>query len=195
MSLSYCADTSAANWIIQSRTPPTQLIYFGPAGFEAYARLRFIPDPTMQNQAEADVARLDSHLPDLTQARRALHLLSQFTETAQDCYFCAWDGYSDVDLSAAASQGSFFSVPDRRLAMLQGSLSAIDNWGENFGADTACPPPALMWPADHSWCFASDVDPHWAGIGASRAAIDALLVDLEIDVVMADPAKVQPSYI
>jgi hypothetical protein len=55
-------------------------------------------------------------------------------------------------------------------------------------------PPAFAWPADHSWCFARDVDPHWAGIGAEKAAIDTLLNTPELDVVPAQPTEPQPTY-
>lgn len=54
--------------------------------------------------------------------------------------------------------------------------------------------PAFVWPADHAWCVANDVDPHWAGIGASRHAIDDLVADLRLDVVDADPRDAQPAY-
>ena len=55
-------------------------------------------------------------------------------------------------------------------------------------------PPAFVWPADHAWIFVSDVDPHWAGIGASRAAIEELIDDPVLDVVAADPNLTQPYY-
>ena len=55
-------------------------------------------------------------------------------------------------------------------------------------------PPAFAWPADHRWCFASNVDPHWAGIGSEQAAIDTLLNTPELDVVPAQPTEPQPTY-
>jgi hypothetical protein len=54
--------------------------------------------------------------------------------------------------------------------------------------------PAFIWPADRRWCFTSDVDPHWAGIGGEAAAIDALIAADDIDVVRADPAVPAPAY-
>jgi hypothetical protein len=53
----------------------------------------------------------------------------------------------------------------------------------------------LVWPADHAWCIANDVDPHWAGIGASVAAIDELLADPRLDIVRDDPGQAQPYYL
>jgi hypothetical protein len=55
-------------------------------------------------------------------------------------------------------------------------------------------PPAFAWPAAHSWCFARDVDPHWAGIGVEQAAIDTLLNAPELDVVPAQPTAPQPTH-
>ena len=55
--------------------------------------------------------------------------------------------------------------------------------------------PAFVWPADQSWCIANDVDPHWAGIGADTSAIEDLVADPRLDVVVADPEEVQPYYL
>ena len=56
------------------------------------------------------------------------------------------------------------------------------------------PDPAFIWPADHAWCIANDVDPHWAGVGADGSAIDELLADSRLDVVPADRSQDQPYY-
>jgi hypothetical protein len=55
-------------------------------------------------------------------------------------------------------------------------------------------PPAFVWPAVRRWCFTSDVDPHWAGIGASIAAINALVSEASLDVLPARPDERQPLY-
>jgi len=102
MVLRFCTDTAAASWLLRSDTPPMQLISFGPAGYEAFARLRFIPDPTSADQAEADVDMPDDHPSDITQARQALRRLASFTATPTDCYFGVWDGYSDLELPPGA---------------------------------------------------------------------------------------------
>ena len=52
----------------------------------------------------------------------------------------------------------------------------------------------FIWPADHAWCVAHDVDPHYAGIGASSAAVADLLAQPDLDVVPADPRVEQPYY-
>lgn len=194
MRLSYCPDLTAAGWLVRSDTPAGQLITCGPASFEAFARLRFIPDPSGPGQAEADVEVPDGHPSDIAQARRALHLLARFTATPQECYFCLWDGYSDAPLPPEARRGPLVELPHRRYALLRGSLSDIDAWETDLGGGQPIPPPAFVWPADRRWCFTSDVDPHWAGIGAERAAVDALVGDPLLDVVPARPADNHPLY-
>ncbi len=54
MTLTYCWDLSAADWIAHSDLRWSQLVGFGPASFEAYARLRFLPDPVRPGQSEND---------------------------------------------------------------------------------------------------------------------------------------------
>lgn len=90
--------------------------------------------------------------------------------------------------------GALVHLPHRSYALLRGSLEAIDGWEDELGGGQPIPPPAFVWPADRRWCFANDVDPHWAGIGAEDAAIKALLADPELDVVRARPDDAQPLY-
>ena len=171
-----------------------QLIGFGPPDFAAYVRLRYIPDPAKPDQMEADVNVADDYPSDIEQARRALDHLGRFTTTPEDCYFCVWGGRSDVHFPPEVRAGPMVTIPDRRYFLIHGSLTDLDRWDEALGGSGYPPPPSFTWPADHSWCLASDVDPHWAGIGASQTAIDSLLNDAGLDVVPAQPADPQPAY-
>lgn len=192
--LRHWPDPAAARWLIESGTPDEQLIFFGPSGFEASARLRFIPDPSRPGQDEADVVVPNDHLPDLVQARLALRRLAHFTATPEDCYFCFWEGYSDVELPPGLTGTSMVVLPHRRYALFRGPLRGIDTFARDFGSGRQVAPPAFVWPADHRWCFASDVDPHWAGIGAEQAAVNALMADVDLDLVPARSDAPQPLY-
>lgn len=191
MQLRHVADASAAEWI--SGWSFEELVNFGSSGFEAYARLRFIPDPTRLGQREADVELPAAHLSDLEQAGRALDQLGQHTATADHCYFCLWDGYG-VPPPIGPGRPTTLHLPDRTYTLMEGSLDTLRTWDTGPGQGGPAVPPALIWPADHSWCFVSDVDPHWAGIGASVGAIGQLLDDPRLDVVTADPRSPQPYY-
>lgn len=192
MTLTMCQELEVFNWIAHSDTPLWQLIYFGPRGFAASARLRFIPDPTGPGQAEADADVGEAHPPDIAQMQRALRLLAGSTEPSMDWYFCVWDGYGEIT-RPTNSAPRYVAVPHRRYALLQGDLSDVDTWSEQLGHEVDFPP-AFAWPADQSCCFASDVDPHWAGIGGSQDAIDRLVRDEILDVVPVDPEADQPVY-
>jgi hypothetical protein len=193
VTLKYCDDMSAADWIVQAHIPWEQLVNFGPPDFPAYARLRFIPDPTKPGQDEADATIAEDHPSDIEQARRALEHLRSFTATPEDCYFCVWEGYPDLNFPPSVLYAPMVSIPNRRYFLLKGSLTDLGSW-EEVVRDVGDFPPAFAWPADHNWCFARDVDPHWAGIGAERAAIDTLLNAPELDVVPAQPTERQPTY-
>jgi len=217
-----CSDLSAADWITFSDQPWEQLVGFGPGGFPAYARLRFLPDPAYEGQRENDVDVDDAH-DETAQLRVALETLTRHTRTPDDCYFCLWDGWgADIEggdgarsldyQTGTVSRGPLIApafppsvlhgpkvvVPNRAYFLFRGSVSDFGDWG---AADAwpgqprrHMPDPAFTWPADHAWCVANDVGPHWAGIGADVAAIDELLADPRLDVVPADPYRDQPSY-
>ncbi|HWS37877.1 MAG TPA: hypothetical protein VN408_34730 [Actinoplanes sp.] len=170
MTLHRCTDMSGADWLVQSATDGSRLITMGPDGFAAYARLRYIPDPA-DGQDENDVEVPEDHPDDLTQAVRALRVLAAFTSTPDDCFFAVWDGYGEVGDGPLLTGLAY-----RHLALFRGPLRGVTEL-----PDTA--PPAMVWPADQNWFFASDVDPTWAGIGAGPTAIRALLATPGLDVV------------
>lgn len=184
----------AARWLVESRTPFEQLITFGPSVFTAYARLRFIPDPSRSGQDEADNVLPINRLSELEQTQRVLHHLAQYTSTPADCCFCIWDGYPDITVPPEVGETELVVLPHRRYVMFRGPVSWIDSFAADFGSSRSIAPPAFVWPADHSWCFARDVDPHWAGVGAPRAALDTLAADALLDVVPAVPGEPQPRY-
>jgi hypothetical protein len=96
VTLTVCRELSAADWIQHSELPWPQLVGFSPAGFDAYARLRLLPDPTRPGQRENDVGegwRLD-------QLPRLFEVLTTHTATPNDCYFCVWDGYGNTAVAS-----------------------------------------------------------------------------------------------
>jgi hypothetical protein len=80
-----------------SELPWQQLVGFGPAGFPAYARLRFLPDPVYEGQSENDVDVDEDALTETAQLCAVLEALTGHTRTPDDCYFCLCDGWgSDI---------------------------------------------------------------------------------------------------
>jgi hypothetical protein len=223
VTLRLCEDIAAADWITHSSLPWTQLVGFGPAGFDAYARLRLLPDPEYPGQSETDAvtsAWRSQQLPIL------FTVLGQHTSTPDDCYFCVWEGFLDLghrtvhpdDDTHVASPASDavpatapevpgppwvpqvprVEVPNRAYWLFQGPLSDAGSWEAADGwperGSQQGAEPAFVWPEDRAWCVAKDVDPHWAGIGGTHALIEYLAADPRLDVVPADPGSQPPSY-
>lgn len=223
MSLTPCSDLSAVGWLTTRDSSSHQLIDFGPAGFAAYARLRFLPDPAYDGQSENDVDGDDDAPSETAQLSAVLETLARHTGTPDECYFCLWDGWgSDIyggdvsrivdwqtravrpgpliapAFSPSVLSGPKVAIPNRAYFLFRGAISEFGDWAaaELWPGQPRpdMPNPAFIWPADHAWCVADDVDPHWAGIGADTQAIDQLLADPRLDVVRADPNENQPRY-
>lgn len=197
MSLVWSSETDAADWLLAAEVPWPQLVTFGPGSFETYARLRFVPDPVRPGQHEADVDLGPDHPRDVDQVRRALEVLARFTDTPDRCWFGVWEGYpGSLDLPADLPRFDVLheahGYPVRGYGLLRGRVSDLEHWDEVAHGFPV--PPAFVWPDDHRWCLASDVDPHWVGIGAEDAAVQALLSAKDLDVVRADPRETQPHY-
>lgn len=99
MGLILTDDIRPADWIASSMLDWATLVEFGPSGFPAYARLRFLPDPSRPGQSENDA-------PDEGEERDAwrrrqwavlMRILARHSSTPQDCYVCVWEGYSSSD--------------------------------------------------------------------------------------------------
>ncbi|WP_205709610.1 hypothetical protein [Kineococcus siccus] len=198
MTVTLCCDVSAAAWLDSTDSSWGKLVCLGPDGFERYARLRFIPDPTQTGQREGDVAGDEDRGTETEQLRTAVDVLSAHTTTVDDCYFALWDGWGVTPAGGPARPT--WQLPDRDYFLFQGPLSALgdeDQWREALRTSDArwwLPVPAFVWPADRAWCLTKDVDPHYAGIGASGAAIEDLLVRSGLDLVLSDPADTPPHY-
>jgi len=227
MTLIYCPDVSPADWIVRSDVPWQQLVEFGPAGFDAYARLRFLPDPVRPGQNENEAVRedwRDHQLPVL------FDVLATQTAAPDDCFFCVWEGFGSGNVVAdddamyvdAGTDPARFDpdarpgwrpapvasssvprtpqvvVPHRAYWLFRGPLADVgsqddaEQWPRPSRLGGA--QPAFVWPADHAWCLAWDVDPHWAGIGGTSALISQLAADPRLDVAPADPTEEQPRY-
>ncbi|MFJ6418774.1 hypothetical protein [Paeniglutamicibacter sp. NPDC091659] len=223
MALIPCSDISPADWIATSTRPWEALASFGPHGFPEHARLRFLPDPAYPGQSEGDAETAEDAPTETDLLRTALTTLASHTATPDECYFALWEGWGSelfggdgawfVDgethavtkgpQSAPAFPISVMNhpkveIPNRSYYLFRGSIQDFGNWGaaELWPGQPrfSMPNPAFIWPADHAWCIANDVDPHWAGIAARAKAIEQLLTTPSLDLVRTDPGEEHPYY-
>lgn len=86
--------------------------------------------------------------------------------------------------------GPKVSVPNREFYLFKGPLTLDLDWGAadfepGFPRDIPNEP-ALMWPYDHAWFAAADVDPDWIGIDGSHDLINELIADPRFDAASAN---------
>jgi hypothetical protein len=136
-------------------------------------------------------------------AERLAAILEEHTTSAERCYFAVAKGsgaltvtlmFSDgttdelrrrerqateaeiAAWSALIESGAPFHLPNRPMCLLEGPLAAIDAFYEWYRS-----PPSLWWPDDHAWCVGTDIDLMTTYVGGSRALIDALLADNDLE--------------
>jgi len=192
MTLQPTDELSAAAWLSATDVGPTRLSTFGPASFPAYARLRYLPDPVRPDMRESDVRLPSRRTTEIDMARAALEALADYSSSTRDCYVGVWEGGATFR-NPALTGGNMVGLRYRRYVVLTGTLDDLTGWSDLFDSEVHSAP-AFVWPADHAWCFAGDVDPHGAGIGAGREVVDRLVANRNLDVVPADPEERQPAY-
>ena len=104
--------------------------------------------------------------------RALVEVLRRFTTTPDDCRFCLWEGYGNIDkrLYSAAR----VKAPARDYLLFRGPIDAALTFtvGEfPFWGDS----PNIWWPEDRAWCVATDIDLFDTYVAGSRECIDAVL--------------------
>lgn len=134
-------------------------------------------------------------------------ILRRFTSVPERCSFLLWDGYgftgpkrgdrSSDGLAApmprSLRRGLRTHLPERDYLCYTGPVEAISAPAVLVG-DGQCA--NLCWPADRSWCVASEVDLAWTYIAGSIELVEALCADGRIEALSAsrgDPlTRVEP---
>ena len=107
------------------------------------------------------------------ECRTLVDILRNFTSTPDQCFFCLWEGYGNID-TRLYNASSRVKAPGRDYLLFRGSLDAVESflhrddgfWGYS---------PNMWWPADRAWCVATDIDLFDTYVGGSTECIDAVL--------------------
>lgn len=103
-------------------------------------------------------------------ARMRLHLEEQRTSVAPD-------------VAAAVRRGPLVELPGREYVLLATGCDELadETWPHRAGIGWTSvfdgPLPQLVWPADHAWVVASEIDWDSTIVAGSRALVDAVLAD------------------
>jgi len=202
MTLRHEPDVSHADWFVRTDVDWRVLAGQGPAGFEAYATVRF-------DDGEREAYRPDDQTMAIVVAVAAAH-----TRTPDDLFFGLWDGWgelTDAGRVYTSLRGSWLRdlwfrptpprvrpafedevmdgpkvhLADARAYLLfRGPAAEVGDWGARpWGTDLerTLPPASITWPADRAWFIAADVDDDDLTIGGSQALVDAVLAHPDLD--------------
>jgi hypothetical protein len=117
--------------------------------------------PGLWNDAPAE-----GHLP-VSVAGRLAAVLRRFTSTPDDCWFGLWDGFGHTPATEET-----LALSSREYWLVRGP---VDLAATNLADEPAEQSAHLWWPADRSWCVATDIDQMSTYVGGSEACIAGLL--------------------
>ncbi len=160
-------DTSAVDWFLDADADWWTRVCLGPPGFEAYARLQLVDD-------------VDGELDLSTATTSALRRILPRHTSTPETFFGQWTGSGwDPPIRPGRLKAALFGqlAPDvnaevRDYWLFVGDLDDLAPWDDI---------PHLIWPADHAWFVAADVDPDWIGVGGTRTLIDEILASPGLD--------------
>jgi hypothetical protein len=154
----------------------------GPAGFEFYARVRYLEEDCISQRVPFACLRV--------------HLAGR-TNTPGGCFHGLRAGaVSGMHggpargippwFPASVLTGPKVRLPNREYLLFRGHLDELGHRGATDPAtgssrDQELPAPHLLWPADHRWFAATDVDFDFTWAGGSRGLIDAVTTDPKLD--------------
>jgi hypothetical protein len=211
--LQFEPDVTKAGWFAHSSDHWAQLCSIGPHGFAGYARLFHPVEPDAdESDPETFWGNLEGNLEKRV-LQRLLGVLEHHTGTPDECYFGLWDGFAEIEGSPAVMSfdgqtfppafppevmtGPRLRIPAREYLLFRGPLTEAGRWGaaDLFpGEPREINSPNLMWPADHGWFVATEIDLPWTGIAGSTQLITDLLADEALDIQTVEPSPDLPYW-
>lgn len=115
-------------------------------------------------------------------AERLVKLLRPWTRTPQKCWFALWEGYGW--LAPMDRRGPRVHLPNRDYLLYGGPIEAAGSTALFGEWDQS---PNLWWPADGSWCVASEIDLPWTYVGGTVDMVERLVIDNRIEALAIGP--------
>lgn len=140
----------------------------------------------------------------LPQLQALCDTLEPHTSTPEDCFFAMWEGWGShngssvrITLAEDGSGGAGpvpplytvgeltsqrLALPMREYLLLRGPLSAMSAIARYDGPEAWwTQSPSIFWPADRSWCVATEIDFDSTLVGGSAEAVADVLARRELE--------------
>jgi hypothetical protein len=143
-----------------------------------------------------------------------LEVLRRHTATATDCWFCLWSGYGWIHGSPAVSMlqlggrtgrsksspvppafsdhvrasDQLVRLPARAYLLGRGPLDAASRLGDQLTPEWCeRQSPNLFWPADRSWCVATEIDLDSTLVGGTAQLVAELIAHERLEAFRVQP--------
>ena len=119
------------------------------------------------------------------ECRTLVSVLREFTSTPEECFFCLWEGYGNIDTRLYKASSRVRS-PGRDYLLFRGPLDAVTsflNRVDGFWGDS----PNIWWPKDRAWCVATDIDLFDSYVGGTEDCIKAILNNPALEALPTTP--------
>jgi hypothetical protein len=222
MTLRHEPDVSKAAWFAARDEPWAQLSCFGPSGFDRYARVSHRARGATEPSDPDDGLSLEGNLADRqlellvgvlaghtsTPGECFFALWDGFGDIDGGAAFASltrprshlfWRRRTVPPIAAAfpaeVMAAARVRIPHRSYLLFAGRLTDAGQWGAADvvpGAPRRINSPNLMWPADHAWFVATEIDQPWTGVGGSARLVEELITTEGLLVETAEPSEHLP---
>jgi len=88
--------------------------------------------------------------------------------------------------------GPLLALPGRSYFLFDGDIAVFDDpaWARNSWGEAGAfwgQTPNLLWPRDHAWLMASEIDFDSTLVGGTRAVVDALVSSADLEALEVAP--------
>jgi hypothetical protein len=136
----------------------------------------------------------------LDDARALAEIARGFTDTAQQCWCCIWEGFGWWSRSRYGPLGADESPPPSPIPIEAKEWPKVHTrYRDYFLYETPLDTsfveaiqtleghsPNLWWPSDRAWCVGTEVDANATYVGGSRALVDAILQSEQLEAFEVD---------
>lgn len=145
-------------------------------GSVAHALMQWRSIATANVVCEPDIGRLE-----MSALGPLLDVLAAFTPIDDECFHAMWEGWGFLP-AATSDSAPRLEHPGRGYLLFRGPLRAALTMGHWPTPEWFLPQsPSIIWPADRSWCVATEVDFDSTLVGGTAGMVDALLADARLE--------------